>query len=342
MTNDPRSAVETDRDPHTLGRFVAVALVFPAALTLVGLMVQMLALPRVPATIATHWDASGTPDGFAPAWVSPVLTVVLGLGIPLLVAASAVAGLRRGDRGPSYRFLGAVSAATSALIVTLMMYTFVIQIDVTDPATVVLPLWPALVIVFALAVAVGIAAWFIQPHDYPDERVVASAEPLSLQPGERAVWMRTASIARPGLVTITAAVLLVSAFAIGAWVTAASLAVAWILTAIALLLLVLVATTTSFHVRVDERGLSVDSVLGLPRFDVPVGDIAQAAAVTVNPMGEFGGWGLRLAVDGRFGVVLRAGQAIEVTRISGRRFVVTVDDAATGAALLEALRLRSA
>lgn len=57
----------------------------------------------------------------------------------------------------------------------------------------------------------------------------------------------------------------------------------------------------------------------------------------VDRKGEFGGWGLRLSVDRRFGVVLRAGEAIEVTRANGKRFVVTVDDAGTGAALLEAL-----
>ena len=59
-------------------------------------------------------------------------------------------------------------------------------------------------------------------------------------------------------------------------------------------------------------------------------------------MGEFGGWGLRLSVEGRFGVVLRQGEAIEVTRANGRRFLVTVDDAATGAALLQALIARDA
>ncbi|MNY73206.1 hypothetical protein D3C86_2119390 [compost metagenome] len=59
-------------------------------------------------------------------------------------------------------------------------------------------------------------------------------------------------------------------------------------------------------------------------------------------MGEFGGWGLRLSTDRRFGVVLRSGEAIEVLRRSGKRFVVTVEDAATGAALLEALVERRA
>lgn len=46
-------------------------------------------------------------------------------------------------------------------------------------------------------------------------------------------------------------------------------------------------------------------------------------------------------VTGATGVVLRSGEAIEVQRTGGRRFVVTVDDAQTGAALLGTLVARS-
>ncbi|WES64942.1 hypothetical protein P0L94_02445 [Microbacter sp. GSS18] len=120
------------------------------------------------------------------------------------------------------------------------------------------------------------------------------------------------------------------------------MATAWVVTGVAVLLIVLAATTVAFHVRVDDRGLSVESVAGVPRFRVPLGDVTSAAAVDVVPMGEFGGWGLRWAPGRRFGVVLRTGAAIEVTRRDGRRFVVTVDDAGTGAALLEALAERAA
>jgi len=56
---------------------------------------------------------------------------------------------------------------------------------------------------------------------------------------------------------------------------------------------------------------------------------------------EFGGWGVRTSVaTGATGVVLRSGEAIEIHRTGGRRFLVTVDDAATGAALLATLAER--
>ncbi len=110
-----------------------------------------------------------------------------------------------------------------------------------------------------------------------------------------------------------------------------------LLAGIAVVLVIVVAATVAFHVRVDDTGFTVRSVLGIPRFRVPLAEVATAAKVEVNPMGEFGGWGMRLGADRRFGIILRAGEAIEVARTNGKRLVVTVDDAGTGAGLLEAL-----
>ncbi|MFF1573368.1 hypothetical protein ACFVWR_11505 [Leifsonia sp. NPDC058292] len=61
----------------------------------------------------------------------------------------------------------------------------------------------------------------------------------------------------------------------------------------------------------------------------------------MNPIGDFGGFGMRYSTGRRFGVVLRHGPPIGVERRDGRRFVVTVADADTGAALLQALAQRS-
>jgi hypothetical protein len=154
--------------------------------------------------------------------------------------------------------------------------------------------------------------------------------------------MQTTGVARGAALAIFGGVLVVALSAVVAGVTGADPLLVWLLSAIAVLLLVLAATTLAFHVRVDDSGLHVESVLGIPRFHVPLTDIESAARVEVNPMGEFGGWGLRLSTGRRFGVVLRAGEGIEVLRRSGKRFVVTVADAGTGAALLEALVRRAA
>jgi hypothetical protein len=52
---------------------------------------------------------------------------------------------------------------------------------------------------------------------------------------------------------------------------------------------------------------------------------------------EYGGWGWQLGRRQRFGAIFRGGEALEVTRGDGRRFVVTVDAAAEAAALLTTL-----
>lgn len=323
---------------HTraIRRFVLVAIIAPAVIVAVGVAIQLLALPAVPATVATHWNASGHADGFAPSWTQPLLTALFGLGVPALIALSALPGMRRGDRGPSYRLLGALAAATSALVTVGMTWTFAMQRGLAD-ASAAPPVWPALGGALLAGIAVGVGAWLLQPAEEWPGRRVAPATPLDLAHGERAVWLRTATMHTGAAVAIVAAVLAVLLSAVVAWTAGAPAGTAWLLTGIALVLLVLAATTLAFRVRVDEDGLAVDSVLGVPRFRVALDDVESAARVVVNPAGDFGGWGLRMGTGRRFGVVLRAGEALEVVRRGGRRFVVTVDDAGTAAGLLEAL-----
>jgi len=324
-----------------LRRFVLVAVWLPVVLTALGVAVQLVLLPQMPATIAVHWNAAGEADRFAPAWTQPLATIAFGLGLPLLIALTSLPGLRRGERGPTYRLMGATAAALSALVTVALTWTFVMQRGL-DSSTDAPTVWPALVAAFVAGAIAGAAAWFFQPREESTDAATLPATPLALAAHEQVLWMRTTSIAQGAAIAIFAGVLVIAVAAAVAGVTGADPLVVWLLVGCAALLLVLAATTLAFHVRVDDSGLHVDSVLGIPRFHVPLADIESAARVEVNPMGEFGGWGLRLSTGRRFGVVLRAGDAIEVLRRSGKRFVVTVDDAATGAALLEALVSRAA
>lgn len=330
MTADPVHA-------RAIRRFVLVALVLPAVMVAVGVAIQLVLMPQMPETIAIHWTAAGVADGFAPAWTQPIMTVAFGLGIPALMALISLPGLRRGDRGVTYRFLGAVAAATSALTTVLFTCTFSAQ----SGGDAVVAMWPTAAVAFGIAIVVGFGAWFAQPKEDWPTSPARPAAPLDVADGERVAWLRTTSMAPAAAITITVAVLVVVACAVGAWLSGAPAEIAWILAAVAVLVLAFAASSVAFHVRVDDSGLRVDSVLGIPRFHVPLAQVASAALVYVNPMGEFGGWGIRWSLDGRFGVVLRTGEAIEVTRVNGKRFVVTVDDAATGAALLEALAVRA-
>jgi hypothetical protein len=96
-----------------------------------------------------------------------------------------------------------------------------------------------------------------------------------------------------------------------------------------------------FRVRVDDQGLTVRSALGVPAFRVPLGEVETAEPAQIQAFAEFGGIGVRSVPGRRLGVVLRSGEALRVRRTDGREFVVTVDDAATAAALLTALVQRA-
>ena len=96
------------------------------------------------------------------------------------------------------------------------------------------------------------------------------------------------------------------------------------------------ATSASFRVRVGPDGFSVRSQIGFPRVHVPLDEIVSVRAVDCNPFGEFGGFGWRLGLDGRTGIVLRRGPALEIERRDKRPLIVTVDGADVGAAVLQA------
>ena len=318
-------------------RFLLIGCALPAAFTLVAVGLMVAWLPQVPPTVATHWSGSG-PDGFGPAWSVPLGTAVLGLGLVAVFMGIMLIGTRDGQWGPMLRLLGALSIGTNVLLVVGITWSFGAQRGLADPQDAPGIGWPLLVSGL-LAIGAGLGGWFAQPNVTTDGRTPArTVEPLDLADGERAMWVRTTAMNRAGMVAIVASIV---ALAIGTVVVAATgSTVWWVMLGVTVLLVILAVTTCGFRVRVDDRGLVVHSPIGFPRFTVPLAEVEAVTVRNVNPTAEFGGWGIRLAPDGSFGIVLRSGEALQVTRRNGRRFVVTVDDAATAAALLEALSAR--
>ncbi len=93
---------------------------------------------------------------------------------------------------------------------------------------------------------------------------------------------------------------------------------------------------TSVRVRVAARGLTVGyGPLGLRLTRIPLGRIASAEAVERTAF-SFGYRG-SLLLFGTAAVALRRGPALRLALRGGKSFLVTVDDAATGAALLNDL-----
>lgn len=319
-------------------RYLIVAVVAPllVAAVAVGLMTSWL--PEVPSTVATHWSG-GEPDGFAPAWTVPLGAALLSLGLAALFAVIMVTGTRDGRWGPNLRLLASFSIGTTVLLDVCLAWSLAMQRGLDDPAEAPGMLLPVLAGT-GLGILAGVAGWFAQPAvTVTGDRPAQAVEALRLAPGERAVWVRTTTMARAAKIAIVAGT---TALALGGLVLAAiGSPASWAMLATAALLALLACATFVFRVRVDEHGLTARSPLGFPRFAVPIEEVQSVAVTTVSPTAEFGGWGVRVAADGALGIILRAGEALEVTRRQGKRFVVTIDDAATAAALLEALSERA-
>jgi hypothetical protein len=337
--NNPTSTPELRRARRA---YMIVGAIVPLALTAIGVMLMILWLPQVPPTIAIHWSANGEADGFGPAWSTPVLTVVLGTGLAALFSAIGFFSARAGEWGPTLRFLAALNCGVTTMLITMVTGSFGLQrgLEQAEDAPSILP---ALGLGAATGLAVGIIAWFVQPAASvrrDDPAAPLTSDSVALAPGERAAWLRTATMARPGMIAIVGVTVLQVALAV---VTAASGGEMWWLFAgLAVLFSLLAASMCVFRVSVTDAGLRVRSAAGIPTFVIPLENVADAGVVRVQPMSEFGGFGIRTGLDGRSGVVLRTGDAIQVERHKGRPFVVTVDDASTGAALLTTLADRAA
>ncbi|WP_125098980.1 DUF1648 domain-containing protein [Leucobacter chromiireducens] len=318
-----------------------VALIVPLGITALAAALLLVWLPRLPDPAATHWSGMHGPDGFGPPWTFAALSA--GIGVPLVLllwfasVGSASGRKRRLPRWSGFnRLLAALSAGTTVMLQFFLVAGAVIQLDVAD-ARLAPPLGWAGLLGIALLPLGGALAWAVQPAVTVDERDTQPARAMELGISERAVWYRTArsSAAFVGVLLGATACL----WGGGIWLLSDGRPEAWILLGVGALIAVLIPATTVFRVRVDAAGLTARSALGWPVLRVPLAEVGHASAESIQPLADFGGWGIRWA-PGRTGVVLRAGSGIVVTRHDGRIFAVTVDDADTAAALLTGLAAR--
>ena len=91
--------------------------------------------------------------------------------------------------------------------------------------------------------------------------------------------------------------------------------------------------------RADDIGITVRSMFTLRPIRVPLDDIVRADVGPVPGIHRYS-FGYRL-VPGGVLVNVRPGDALIVTRAGGSRLLVTVDDAAHGAAAINALAARA-
>ncbi|MEV3861067.1 hypothetical protein AB0J38_43000 [Streptomyces sp. NPDC050095] len=284
---------------------------------------------RLPDPIATHFPGSGAPDGFGSGggFVGVAVGVLLGMGVLM----GALGGFQQAGAA---RWIPPLSWAAAGLTGSVMVSALVVNSGVADAHDVRMPVWH-LGIGCAVAVAAGCAGWLIARGwpGGPVGRGVGPAGRLTLGETESAVWVRGTGSWQLGLIG--------GVLVVGGVATVAPLG--WIPCTVLVPAGLSCLVFSRLQVAAGPRGLSV-SVLGLPwaRVRVPLDGMASATARQVSAIGDFGGWGYRIR-PGASGVILRSGEALVVRRRGrdggedGREFAVTVQDAATAAALLTSL-----
>ena len=317
--------------------FLIVAVILPILITAIAVVVLLSWLPTLPEQVATHWGVGGA-DRFGPAVTYLWLLVGVGLGLPLLMAITTLAAVGA-HWGGAARLMGALAAGMAAFAAVTSLGSLAIQRDLADPADVP-GVGGVIALSFAALLVIGAAAWAVQPRVRPEVgRTLEPRHAVHIAKGERVVWVATTTMPRGALAFLL--LVLLGLVGLSGYMLVTGVEGGWIAAAVVLVVAFALAATASFRVRVTPEGFAAQALLGWPRIRIPLDEVESARAVDISPFGEFGGWGWRIAVDGRTGIVMRRGSAIEVSRRDRRPFIVTIDGAEEAAALLQAYVDRS-
>lgn len=312
---------------ETARRWALIATIWiPLAIVAASEGVVIAAGLTGPPQLVTHWGAEGYRYG--PWWTYAILVATIGLPVIGLMGFFIVRSTRM--------------AGMNAWMPSIAMAITVFHTVGMGVGSVLLnqsPLAPGLPLAggAALAVLAGLLTWWLLPREAPADSTIEASDRLPVKPGEVAAW--TGRVELPAwflaLITGVAAVLIV----IGVLLLLTVTPHAWAILVAPALILTAVVTTAQFVVTAGPRGLTVRSALGWPQLRVPIADLATAGVVEVDPMSDFGGWGLRWVIGptgkGRWGIITHRGRGLEVVRHDGRSIVITIEDAGTAAAVLE-------
>jgi MFS family permease len=305
---------------------------------LVGIVIMLVAAGIVwswrddlPDPIASHWSGGMEPNGFSS--LAQYVGVLLGTGIGcclLFVIIGWIAGRTASTR----RITAGAAIWVGGLIAILLIGSVGMQRGLADARQAKAPSWLLPLAVIAPLVPAIIAALLV-PGDRPQPvttPVPTDAPRLQLGAGEQRIWTHRTG-GGPGLVVVGFVMVVTVLLAVGLQ--------QWGLLVVSGLLILIFLVMFGWVVRVDRDGMTVRSMLGWPRTRIRLDEIEMASVIEVDPFRQFGGWGWRVGRGGRIGVVLRHGDGLLVEQSGGRSFVITVDDAATGAALLNTMAERN-
>ena len=284
---------------------------------------------RLPAGVASHVGPGGVVDGVSSVGAFAAAALAVGAGLTLLWGLLA-RNVRRNPAG--LRVVAAASTGSAAVLAAGPGALLASSLDrgtlLGEPA----PGWLIPVVLVALGGG-SLLGWALARGPAPAEArqsPPADAPRVELPEGIRALWTRVV-VAPPVLAGAVVLAGLGVALSVVAGLTAGLPA---------LVVAAVLAPTASVRVTVDHTGVGArPTLLPRPRVHVPLARVVRAGRSAVRAR-ELGGWGLRVRGE-RTAVLLRSGEALDLELADGSRFLVTVDDAATAAALVNTLAERS-
>lgn len=316
-----------------------VGTALPLLILLVSTVLQLAWLPRMPNPAAVHWGPSGLPDGFGSPWQNLGLFVgvnVIMLALPLVgrfQASRPSTGLPKATWASGSRFLPAFVLGMTVSMQAQGIGSSLVQLDAADARDTGSTLW-VLIGGFAGGTIVGLVAFLLQPMLQLDpEAGEPAAEPLPLSGAERAVWVGEVTPSRTMSWVVTSTIVMLVALSV--WMFTIEAVAGWITLGTLVFCAALMLMCMRFSVRIGAQGFEAKSMIGFPVFRVPAEDVASVVTAEINPLGEFGGWGLRFSGN-RTGIVPRSGEGIVITKRDGRVLVATLAGAEEAAAVLSA------
>ena len=287
----------------------------------VGLVPLVIGWSHMPDPVATHWGLDGVPNGNMPLATVPLLVVFI-VAIALLTTS-----LFRIEGRPTAEAFAMVGLL-GGLGVVLMTSVVYLNWDVSSWEEAGPFVWWHILGVLGGAAAGGFVGYSLGKRWYPipggEGQVVGPV--MDIPEGEVVSWVGSCSVRWP--LFILGPVAIVFLLMRGWWVV------------MGLVFIVLALLFSRVFVSINDAGLDVRLGGGMRARRIALDDVQSALAIDLEPA-AWGGWGWRVT-SGASAIVLRRGDAIEVTFENGRRFAVTVDDAATGAALVNGLVARLA
>lgn len=285
-------------------------------MALIGVLPLMIGWSSLPDPIAIHWGFGGMPDNAWPkaaAIFLPVGMVALGL---FTTSLFRLEGRPTAEAVGMVGLMGGIGFSLTSSLVYLNW-------DVPTWHDAGAFGWWHLV---GILIGGGLGVWAgyvlgLRWYPRPLTPMTVEGPEIAVADGETVSWIGGCTVVWPLLLLSGVSVLFL---VMDGW---------WKLMGLVFLLLGLLFSRV--YVVINNDGLQVRLGGGVPAKRIPLDRVKTVEAIDLEPA-QWAGWGYRV-VPGGSAVVLRRGDAIQVNMTNDRKFAVTVDDAATGTALLRGL-----